>query len=164
LAKHPFRNHSLPKKILPNCILFSLLWIPQKYIFFTKQDREPCDQPPNLEDHVPVFISPSDRVAQLYSKVPGSLFVVFYESQGDGGFVSSLQTGSKWGKLNNLLLKFRVWNRRVCLLDTNIQNCHWLSRFRNQTLHWEIITRQKLQTASRCASCFGAWQLNGRSH
>jgi hypothetical protein len=32
------------------------------------------------EDQVPVFMSPSDRVAQLYSPAPGSLFVTFYDS------------------------------------------------------------------------------------
>jgi hypothetical protein len=32
----------------------------------------------------PVFISPSDRVAQLYPQVPGSLFDTFYISQGYG--------------------------------------------------------------------------------
>jgi hypothetical protein len=36
---------------------------------------------PNLEEQVPVFMSPSDRVAQLYPQAPGSLFVAFYVSQ-----------------------------------------------------------------------------------
>jgi hypothetical protein len=41
---------------------------------------------PNLEGQVPVFISPRDRVAQLYSQALGSLFVASYDSQGyDGG-------------------------------------------------------------------------------
>jgi hypothetical protein len=30
-------------------------------------------------------MSPSDRVAQLYPQAPGSLFIAFYDSQGDGG-------------------------------------------------------------------------------
>jgi hypothetical protein len=29
-------------------------------------------QVPNLEDQVPVFMSPGDRVAQFYSEAPGS--------------------------------------------------------------------------------------------
>jgi hypothetical protein len=37
---------------------------------------------PNLEDQVPVFISPRNRVAQLYPRALGSLFVVSYDSQG----------------------------------------------------------------------------------
>jgi hypothetical protein len=56
-------------------------------IFFSEQGRQPCAQPPNLEDQVPVFRSPSDRVAQLYPQSSGSLFVAFYDSQGYGGGV-----------------------------------------------------------------------------
>jgi hypothetical protein len=40
---------------------------------------------PNLEGHVPVFISPRNRVAQLYPQALGSLFVASYDSQGYGG-------------------------------------------------------------------------------
>jgi hypothetical protein len=49
---------------------------------------------PNLEDRVPVFMSPSDRVAQLYPQAPGSLFIVFDDSQGyGGGILTRLHTG-----------------------------------------------------------------------
>jgi hypothetical protein len=39
---------------------------------------------PNLEGQVPVFtcISPRNRVAPLYTKAPGSLFLATYVSQG----------------------------------------------------------------------------------
>jgi hypothetical protein len=40
---------------------------------------------PNLEGQIPVFISPRNRVAQLYPQAPGSIFVASYESQGYGG-------------------------------------------------------------------------------
>jgi hypothetical protein len=40
---------------------------------------------PNLEGQVPVFISPRNRVAQLYPQALGSLFVTSYDSQGYGG-------------------------------------------------------------------------------
>jgi hypothetical protein len=40
---------------------------------------------PSLEGQVPVFISPRNRVAQLYSQALGSLFVASYDSQGYGG-------------------------------------------------------------------------------
>jgi hypothetical protein len=40
---------------------------------------------PNLEGQVPVFISPRNRVAQLYPRALGSLFVASYDSQGCGG-------------------------------------------------------------------------------
>jgi hypothetical protein len=36
---------------------------------------------------VPVFISPRNREAQLYTQAPGSLFVASYYSQGYGGGV-----------------------------------------------------------------------------
>jgi hypothetical protein len=39
---------------------------------------------PNLEGQVPVFIFPRTRVAQLYSRALGSLYVVSYDSQGYG--------------------------------------------------------------------------------
>jgi hypothetical protein len=39
---------------------------------------------PNLEGQVPVFISPRNRVAQLYPQTLGSLFVASYDSQGYG--------------------------------------------------------------------------------
>jgi hypothetical protein len=35
---------------------------------------------PNLEDQVPVFIYPRNRVAQLYPQALGSLFVLSYDS------------------------------------------------------------------------------------
>jgi hypothetical protein len=40
---------------------------------------------PNLQGQVPIFISPRNRVAQLYPQVLGSLFVASYDSQGYGG-------------------------------------------------------------------------------
>jgi hypothetical protein len=40
---------------------------------------------PNLEGQVPVFISPQNRVVQLYLRTLGSLFVASYDSQGYGG-------------------------------------------------------------------------------
>jgi hypothetical protein len=40
---------------------------------------------PNMWDQVPVFISSSNRVAQLYPQTLGSLFFASYDSQGYGG-------------------------------------------------------------------------------
>jgi hypothetical protein len=40
---------------------------------------------PNLEDQVPVFISPRNRVARLYPQALRSLFVASYDSQAYGG-------------------------------------------------------------------------------
>jgi hypothetical protein len=50
-------------------------------IYFTEQGHQPCIQPPNLEDQVSVFMAPSDRLAQLYSEAPGSLFISFSGSR-----------------------------------------------------------------------------------
>jgi hypothetical protein len=49
--------------------------------YFTVSDS----RPPNLEGQIPVFISPSNRVAQLHPQAPGFLFVAFHDSQGYGG-------------------------------------------------------------------------------
>jgi hypothetical protein len=49
---------------------------------------------PNLEDQAPIFMSPSDRVAQLCPQAPGSLSVAFYDSHGyDGSTLTCLHTG-----------------------------------------------------------------------
>jgi hypothetical protein len=40
---------------------------------------------PNLDGQVPVFISPRNRVVQLYPRALGSLFFASYDSQGYGG-------------------------------------------------------------------------------
>jgi hypothetical protein len=48
----------------------------------------------SMEGQVPVFISPRNRVAQLYSEALGSLFVTSYDSLGYGGGIRSrLHTG-----------------------------------------------------------------------
>jgi hypothetical protein len=39
----------------------------------------------NLEGQIPAFISPRNRVAQLYSQALGFLFDASYDSQGYGG-------------------------------------------------------------------------------
>jgi hypothetical protein len=54
-------------------------------ILFYRERSSALRPTPNLEDQVPVFMSPSDKVA------PGSLFVAFYDSQDyDGGIPSRL--------------------------------------------------------------------------
>jgi hypothetical protein len=65
---------------------------------------------PNLEGQVPVFISPRNRVAQLYPQALGSLFVASYYSQGYGGGIRTrLHAG-----FNKLVRRYSVKN-----LDTN---------------------------------------------
>jgi hypothetical protein len=41
----------------------------------------PIRDSPNLDDQVPVFISPLNRVAQLYPQALGSFFVASYDSR-----------------------------------------------------------------------------------
>jgi hypothetical protein len=48
----------------------------------------------NLEDWVPMFISPRNRVTQLYRQALGSLFVTSYDSQGYGGGIRTRLHGS----------------------------------------------------------------------
>jgi hypothetical protein len=48
---------------------------------------------PNLEDQVPVFISPRNSVARLYPQARGSIFVASYDSQSyEGGIQPCLHT------------------------------------------------------------------------
>jgi hypothetical protein len=50
---------------------------------------------PNLEGQATVFITPMNRVAQLYPQALGSLFIASYDSQGyGGGILPRLHTGS----------------------------------------------------------------------
>jgi hypothetical protein len=54
-------------------------------IFFSQSKVVSHASNPNKEDQVFVFMSPRDRVAQLYPQAPGSLFVLFCYSQGYSG-------------------------------------------------------------------------------
>jgi hypothetical protein len=49
---------------------------------FRENCSQLCYKSLNVEDQVSVLFS-SDRVAELYSHAPGSLFLVFYDSQGN---------------------------------------------------------------------------------
>jgi hypothetical protein len=40
---------------------------------------------PNLEGQVPVFITSRNRVARIYAQALGSLFIVSYDSENNGG-------------------------------------------------------------------------------
>jgi hypothetical protein len=86
IGKLPFLSHSLPSQILPDLSIPLQIrpWILQQQ-FFYGANSSALHPTLNLEDQVSVFISPSDRVAQLYHQVWGSRFVAFYDLQGYGG-------------------------------------------------------------------------------
>jgi hypothetical protein len=66
-----------PSRSEPVTIFYCLIW----------------DSPPNLKGQVPVFISHRNRVAQIYPRVRGLLYVAFYDSQGYcGGILTRLHT------------------------------------------------------------------------
>jgi hypothetical protein len=96
VAKEPFLSHNLPQKILRDFIRSSLRFFGFRNNVFSYTARSLALRPnPNLEDQVSVFMSPSDRVAQLYPKARGSPFVAFYDSEGHGGdILTLLHTGS----------------------------------------------------------------------
>jgi hypothetical protein len=76
---------------------------------------------PNLEGQVPVFISPRNRVAKLYPRALGSLFVASYDSQGYGGGILTLLHTGHWEamsinsyKMNCDQSKSKGGNRKIC--------------------------------------------------
>jgi hypothetical protein len=83
LAKQPFLSHSVPQKILPYLIRFSLFRTPQQKCLQSKVFSLASNtQPGGLGPRIYV---PRDRVAQLYPQTLGSLVFAFYVSRGYGG-------------------------------------------------------------------------------
>jgi hypothetical protein len=85
MPKQPFLNQSIPQKIVPDFSILSWIRLSGFHFFefhnsnsFTENGHQSCVHP---EDKVCVFMSPSDRVAQLHPQALGSLFVPFYDSQ-----------------------------------------------------------------------------------
>jgi hypothetical protein len=60
-----------------------------------------------MEGQISVFISPGNRVAQLYPQALGSLFVTSYDSQGYGGGILT--------RLSLSLMLRPMVSRPVCL-------------------------------------------------
>jgi hypothetical protein len=61
----PVQSFSGPSPAVPTTTFYSLRF----------------ETPPNLESKISVFISPRNKVSQLYPKALGSLFVAFYDTQ-----------------------------------------------------------------------------------
>jgi hypothetical protein len=70
----------------------------------------------NLEGQVPVFISPKNRVAQLYPQALGSLFVASYDSTCYGGGIQPrLHHGVRIGWCPYIIGKYSFVNRTIQL-------------------------------------------------
>jgi hypothetical protein len=70
----------------------------------------PIRDSPNLKGQVPVFVSPRNRVAQLYPQALGSLFVASYDSQGYGGVFDPISTrADASGRAEERALSLSVW-------------------------------------------------------
>jgi hypothetical protein len=70
----------------------------------------------SLEGQFPVFISPRNRVAQLYPRALGSLFVASYDSLGYGGGIQTrLHMGTRSTKVN-VTLRLAVYRQSVLAL------------------------------------------------
>jgi hypothetical protein len=81
-------------------------------IYFYRARSSDLRPTPNLEDQVPVFISPSDRFVQLYPQAPGSLFAAFYDSQDYRGSILTHLHRGDFGLniLNNYFIRNYVFN------------------------------------------------------
>jgi hypothetical protein len=99
---------------------------------------------PNLEGQIPVFISPRNRVAQLYPRVLGSFFVASYGSQDYCGVILTLHhTGSILWRSDNFV-KIR------CDIQWVLGNDDWASNYTTSrcsaiTLYTTADARQYLQ-------------------
>jgi hypothetical protein len=107
-------------------------------IFFTERS-----QTPNLEHWISLFMSLSDRVAQLYSRASGSLFITFYDLQGYGrGIQTCLHTGDMH-VMASLISSFEVGS--VSPFD--------YARFMSCVSFSSTCKRVKLSSCSRGTSC-----------
>jgi hypothetical protein len=76
----------------------------------------------NLEEQVPVFVSPSDRAAQSYLQTPVSLFISFYDSQGYGGVIPHISTRGVFSLYCDGLLKaLRYGTRKPRVMRPTIE-------------------------------------------
>jgi hypothetical protein len=74
-----------------NFFLYLFIYLLMYFIYLFYRPKSPALGPDtNLESHVSVFTSPSDRAAQA----AGSLFIAFYDSQGYGGAIPHVSNGS----------------------------------------------------------------------
>jgi hypothetical protein len=124
LRRSAFNASSLTRKRICN-LLYNCFWaLPEQ----SHLSRSPTEVTAifycllwdslNLEGQVPVFISPRNRVVQLYPRALGSLSVASYDSQGYGGSIlTRLHTGC-----HSVFLEFKY---------ISMQSITWLTRGTN---------------------------------
>jgi hypothetical protein len=92
---------------------------------------------PNLEGQVPIFISPRNRVAQLYSRALGSLYVASYDSLGcGGGILTRLHTGER--PMEEWRSYYQRQTRREALVI--VTSCKHSNTFRLYYISMEPVT------------------------
>jgi hypothetical protein len=102
--------------------MFTSLYFATVIFLQSKLVSPVSNPPPYLEGQVPVFMSPGDRVAQLYPQAPGSLSITLYGSQGYGG--GNLTCFHKGGGfkvftvLKNYVVTFVLTMEAVCSSKT----------------------------------------------
>jgi hypothetical protein len=108
------------------CCLLQLLLILTSAVILWSKSRWTHDHillsqirdPSNLEGQVPVFISPRNRVAQLYPQALGYLFVASYNLQGYGGGIRTrLHAGMSVSSVSHLLKRMLCQLKREHLLE-----------------------------------------------
>jgi hypothetical protein len=94
---------------------------------------------PNLEGQVPVFISPRNKVAQIYPRALGSLSVASYDSQGcGGGILTRLHTGIRDIYLQNAGCASDEWLFPSLTTLANNDSCQQKKAVQSQREAWFV--------------------------
>jgi hypothetical protein len=113
-------------------VLYCLIWDPP---------------PPNLEGQVPVFISPRNKVAELYSRALGSLYVSFCDSQGYVGDIRTLPQPGGPGPHMCISLRNRMVQSIVLIITSHGTQKTHLPTVLSLLLAWLL---RRLPSNGRC--------------
>jgi hypothetical protein len=104
---------------------------------------------PKLESQTPLFISPGNRVAQLYPRALGSLYVASYDSQGYGGSIlTRVHTDQMYLRetvpvchncIDTAITGVQYWGVCVCVYVCVCVVYNSEGRFTLSTLHYNIV-------------------------
>jgi hypothetical protein len=96
---------------------------------------------PSIESQVPVFMSPRNRVAQLYPQALDFLFITSYDSQGYGGGIRTrlharvlIRTECSYHTGNTLYLRYKYELVNVVYLNI----CLLREKYETYTFHEQI--------------------------